>query len=482
MTITISKKGNLHQQYLGKTKSARKANAGKVAIKSAAAVGFQNDLSPELVIAWHAIDDLKAPKRRVRKVTAEQVGRAIASIRSFGLVSPITIRNMVVLDGHSRLQAAVELGMGKVPCIDVGHLSESQARMLAISLNRLAERGEWDLPELKLELEEIEIDGFDLSLSFFTEQELDIILTDDSEEVGDGDDELELPVEPVSIFGDLWLLGKGHRVLCADALDAAAYPLLLDGTLASAVLTDPPYNVKIAGNVSGNGKKKHGEFKFASGEMTSTQFHEFLRTVHQHCADSIVPGAVVYSFMDWRSIDVLMAVARDVGLKHINTAVWYKGSGAMGGFLRSAHEFCGVFCKGDKPKINNVELGKHGRDRTNVWIYPGANRPGSSGGKALKDHPTPKNVEMCADALRDVTVRGDAVLDPFLGSGTTLIAAEQTRRLCYGIELDPTYVDVCIRRWEDLTGKEAVLAATGQIFSEVAAERLVSVIDCGMED
>lgn len=475
MPFTINTKSSLQHQCLTKTKTVRKANASKVAVKSAAANAPLNDLAPDIVVVWHDVLDLKPPKRRVRKQSAEHVAETITAIKTFGFISPVTIRKMTVIDGHVRLLAANELGMPKVPCIDVGHLSEEKARLLAISLNRLAEKGEWDLPELKLELEELEIDGFDLVPTFFSEQELEIILMDEPEtdKATDGDvvDWAEPPAEPVSLEGDLWLMGKGHRLLCGNSLEAETYELLMDGKTAAAVLTDAPYNVKIAGNVSGLGATKHGEFKMASGEMSQAQFEDFLRVVHKHCADHISTGAVVYSFMDWRSIDLLMAAARHAGLTHINTAVWYKGSGGMGSFLRSAHELCGVFCKGDKPKVNNVELGKHGRDRTNVWVYPGANKPGTSSGKALKDHPTPKNADMCADALLDVTVRGDIVLDPFLGSGTTLIAAEKTRRLCYGVELDPGYVDVCVRKWEELTGKQAILAATGQTFAEVAEER-----------
>lgn len=471
MTVSITKKSKLKDAFLSKTKASRKANANKVAVKSAAAGAKPNDLSPDLKVKWYPIGELTPARRRVRKCNPEQVERAIMLIRAYGFISPVTIRRGVVVDGHVRIAAARELGMESVPCIDVGHLSKTQARTLSISLNRLAELGEWDLPELKLELEELEIEDVDLSLALFTDQELDIILSDESGEGGAEEEKIpEPPQNPVTREGYLWLCGDTHRVVCGNSLDAENYKELLNGQVAHAVLTDSPYNVKIAGNVSGLGKTKHGEFAFASGEMEPEEFLDFLKSVHQHCVNNLAPGAVVYSFMDWRSIDILMVAAKEAGLRHINTAVWYKGSGGMGGFLRSAHEFCGVFCKGDKPRLNNVSLGKHGRDRTNVWVYPGANRPGSSSGEVLKDHPTPKNLEMCADAIRDVTARGDIVLDPFLGSGTTLIAAEQTRRSCFGIELDPSYVDVCIRRWQQLTGKDAVLATTGQTFNELALE------------
>lgn len=209
----------------------------------------------------------------------------------------------------------------------------------------------------------------------------------------------------------------------------------------------------------------------ASGEMSDAQFGEFLLTIHKHCAEHLLPGGVAFTFMDWRSIEALIAAGRAAGLTLINLAVWNKGTGAMGGFLRSAHELVTVFCKGDKPAINNVALGSYGRDRTNVWSYPGANQPGSSAADALKGHPTPKNVEKCIDAILDVTHKGDLVLDPFLGSGTTLVAAEKAGRKTCGIELDPAHTDLCIRRWEQLTGEEAVLAQSGKTFNETAAER-----------
>ena len=470
MGVTITRK-SIQKQCLKKTAKRRKSNADQVAIKTAAAGLLPNDLVPDIELSWREVEGLKALKRRVRKADAQQVARAVLAIKNFTFISPITVRGKVVVDGYSRLAAAKELGLTKVPCIDVSHLSEPQARMLAISLNRLAETGSWDLPELKIEMLELELAGLDLELSNFSPQELDIIMLDDvRDSSGEEDYVPSEPAEPVSRLGDLWRLGE-HRIYCADALAGASYERLLGDITVTGVLTDAPYNVKITGNVSGLGKTKHADFKMASGELSATQFGEFLTAVHQHCADHLIEGGVVYSFMDWRSIDTLMAAGREAGLTLINMVVWYKGSGAMGAFLRSAHELLCVFCKGDKPKIRNIELGKHGRDRANVWVYPGANRPGTAAADALKDHPTPKNLQMCIDALLDISLKGNGVLDPFLGSGTTLIAAEKSGRICYGLELSPAFVDVCVRRWEATTGKQAVLDHSGLTFREVAAQR-----------
>jgi hypothetical protein len=207
------------------------------------------------------------------------------------------------------------------------------------------------------------------------------------------------------------------------------------------------------------------------GEWSPEEFLQFSETYHSLGTGHLTKGGVFISWIDWRSVDVIMAGGRQAGLRHINTAVWNIAGGGMGTPLRSAHEFAVIFCNGPKLAVNNVELGKHGRDRTNVWTYPGANRRGSSAAKALAHHPTPKNVCMIEDAIRDVTHRGALVLDPFLGSGTTLIAAENSGRRSCGIELDPGYVDVAIIRWEELTGKEAVHLETGLTFAQLALAR-----------
>ncbi len=251
-----------------------------------------------------------------------------------------------------------------------------------------------------------------------------------------------------------------------------SYDKVLGPEKAAACFTDCPWNLPIEGFVSGLGEKKHKDFKMAAGEMSPEAFQEFVDTFSRLIAEYLEDGGVVYSCIDWRSHDRIVAGGKRAGLTHINTLVWNKGSGGMGGLYRSAHELIPLLCKGKTPKTNNVELGRHGRDRTNVWSYPGANKPGSSAAQALKHHPTPKPVELVEDALLDVTNRGELVLDPFMGSGTTLLAAERSGRLAAGIELDPTYVDVCIRRWQDMSGLDAVNAATRQTFNETAAVKV----------
>jgi hypothetical protein len=281
---------------------------------------------------------------------------------------------------------------------------------------------------------------------------------------------VELPVTPVTQVGDLWLLGK-HRALCGSSLNDTHWQRLMAGATASMSINDPPFNVKITGHVCGLGATQHAEFAMASGEMSKSEFTgfltDFLRLVSKRCQD----GAVIDVFMDWRSISELNQALTAAGLTILNLCVWNKGNGGMGSLYRSKHELVYIAKKGKAPHRNNVELGKHGRYRTNVWDYAGVNSFGANRMKDLADHPTVKPTALIADAIRDVTAHGDIVIDAFLGSGTLCLAAERTGRVAYGIEIEPRYVDVTIRRWETLTGLQAVLEQTGETFAEVAVRR-----------
>ncbi|UVK41213.1 site-specific DNA-methyltransferase [Mesorhizobium sp. AR10] len=239
-------------------------------------------------------------------------------------------------------------------------------------------------------------------------------------------------------------------------------------------LTDPPYNVRIDGFVGGLGKTKHREFAMAAGEMSQDQFTAFLVTALGHMADFSIDGALVYAFMDWRHQFELLSAARTCDLAQHNLCVWNKMSGAMGSHYRSQHELCHIFKNGEAPHLNTVELGRHGRNRTNVWSHPGMSSFGQGRDEALASHSTVKPVQILVDAIKDCTRRNDLVLDPFLGSGSTLIAAEKSGRVCFGIEIDQIYCDTIIRRYQKLTGADAVLEATGETFSALAVKRLAN--------
>lgn len=452
--------GTIKRSLIKKTSGRRRKNATRTRIEARVSQR-RNDLVPEQAIKLMPTAVLQPAPRRVRKKSLLQTERLIASILEYGFVGAILVQGQHVVDGHVRHAAMIGLGEELIPTIDVSHLDGAQVEALQISMNRIAETGEWDMPVLQEVLIDLDKAGFDLTVTGFSKQEADIILMDD-----EGDEPEILPdmadIEPITQFGDMWLLGD-HRLVCANSLDPVSYKGLLEGGLATAAFTDMPYNVKIEGNVSGLGKVKHGEFQMASGEMSPAEFDAFMATALGHIADHVIPGGVIFSCMDWRHDTDMVIAARSVGLNLLNKCIWDKGSGGMGGFYRSRYEVVAVFSSKTSPVINNIALGRHGKDRSNCWSYPGANVRGSSAAKALKDHPTPKNVEMVADAILDVTHRGDIVLDPFMGSGTTIMAAEKTGRRAFGIELEPRFVDLAVRRWEMATGKRAVRIPASEI-------------------
>ena len=248
------------------------------------------------------------------------------------------------------------------------------------------------------------------------------------------------------------LLGQ-HRLYCGNALEDMSYAALMGDSRAQMVITDPPYNVPIKGHVRGKGKVQHREFEMASGEMSEGEFETFLKTSLGHMAAYSLPGSLHYFFMDWRHMRELLRAGYYTYDELKNICVWVKRNSGMGSHYRSRHELVLLFKLGNAPHINNVELGRFGRNRTNVWEYAGVNSFGKDRDAALAMHPTVKPAAMIKDAIMDSSNRGDITLDPFLGSGTTLIAAEQSGRRGYGMELDPLYVDTAIRRWEALTGQ-----------------------------
>lgn len=471
MTKRAIQGNSFGQQKLAKTGARRKSLEDQRSKFEPGAEGSRNDLLPDLQVRMMPIASLQPSRHRTRRTNPEQLARVIAAIADTGFNQPVLIHGNEIIDGHTRIEAATNLGLGEVPAIDIGHLSEVQIRKLRLALNRIGELGEWDLSLLRIEIQDLTDLEIDLSSTGFSCEELDIIRLDDIEAETD-EDEVEEPADTaISRTGDIWDLDH-HRVICGNALDAANYETLLEGKQIHAVISDFPYNVKIAGNVSGLGKVKHGEFAMASGEMTRDQFRDFLTAAINGFKPHLLAGSAVFGFMDWRSIHLLYAAGSAAGLELLNLVVWYKQSGGMGGNYRSAHELIAVHCNGEALRTNNIQLGRHGRDRTNVWSLPGANRRGSSANSMLRHHATPKPVELCVDAILDVTHRGEHVLDPFLGSGTSLIAAEKTGRRCYGIELEPAFVDVAIRRWQELSGRSPILAETGETLELVTERRL----------
>ena len=364
--------------------------------------------------------------------------------------------------------------METVPVLRIEHLTDEQKRAFALADNKIALNSDWDLEILQLDMKELSaLDlNFDLEITGFETAEIDLLIDGATAPTkADRSDIVpERQAEAVSRLGDLWLLGD-HKLVCADACDKASYAELMDGEAARLVFTDPPYNVPIEGHVGGLGAVKHREFKMASGEMSPAEFEQFLKTVFANMAEVSVNGAVHFICMDWRHLAEVMGAAQGIysGLK--NLCVWNKNNGGMGSFYRSKHELVFVYKVGTGPHVNTVELGTHGRCRTNVWDYAGVNTWRAGRDADLEMHPTVKPTALVIDAIKDCSRRGDVVLDAFSGSGTTIIAAHKCRRKARALELDPLYVDVAIRRWQTFTGEAATLAITGETFAEIADRR-----------
>ncbi len=427
-----------------------------------------------LAVEYVNTSDIKPYKSNPKIHKNRQIRQIVNSISEFKFNNPILIdENNVIIAGHGRLLAAKHLNMLQIPVIKLTHLSEVQKKAYRIADNKLTENGEWDFDLLKVELEDLNSLNLDFNLDItgFDTADIDVMLDDTltRKEVKLDEKANSLPFIPanevLSKEGDIWLLGK-HRIICGNALEKDTYANLFEGKKADMIFTDPPYNVKVDGHVCGLGKIKHKEFSMASGEMSEEEFQKFLAKIFTLLKNYSSTSSILFICMDWRHIKEIINAASSIFDEFKNLCVWNKDNGGMGSLYRSKHELVFVFKNGKTPHINNVELGSHGRYRTNVWDYPGVNSFGE-GKDNLKLHPTVKPVEMVRDAILDVTNRGDIILDSFLGSGTTLIAAEQSGRICYGIELELLYIDTTIRRWKELTGISAIHQQTGKTYMEL---------------
>lgn len=433
----------------------------------------------QLQVTHRPIEQLQLDPQNPRSHSRKQIRQIARSIETFGFNVPVlTDADRKVIAGHGRLMACKELGWSEVPTIELDHLSKAQAKAFMIADNRLTENSVWDDRLLAEQLQELSLQNLDFSLETigFEMGEIDLRIDGlTSEPEGEGDPADELPVmnqaAPVSKPGDLWLLGR-HRVYCGNSLEPAAYAALMEGERAAMVFTDPPYNVKIDGHASGLGAVRHRDFAMACGEMDEAQFTKFLADACKLLAGHSTDGAIHFICMDWRHMGELRAAGLEAYSELKNVCVWTKHNAGMGSLYRSQHELVFVFKHGHAPHRNNVQLGQYGRHRSNVWRYRGANSfgQGTDEGNLLALHPTVKPVALVADAILDCSARGDIVLDAFLGSGTTVIAAERTGRRCYGLELDPRYVDTTIRRWQAASGEKAKHAVSDKIYDEVVVE------------
>jgi DNA modification methylase len=457
LTSQLRRKSHRHRDQLERMAVASTARSRR------------NDILPHLELSYVALADLRPSPRKVRTLDPAHVREVASSISVLGFCDPVLVgRDNELIDGEARYEAARQLGLDRIPCVRIEHLSKDEQRVLRLAVNRLAEKGQWDLDALKIEFEELIVIDATIEITGFSPVEIDHVI------LGDAPEGLEQgPLDPdpataVARVGDWFQLGL-HRIVCGDATDPTVLARLLEGDApAHLVLTDEPYNVKIAGHVTGG---DHREFAMASGEMTEAEFLAFNGAWVTVVLPYLCDGGVCGSFIDWRGFPTLHSAAAKLRLVPLNLIVWAKSNAGMGSLYRSQHELLPLFKKGIAAHVNNVELGKRGRWRSNVWIYPGASSLGSDARRGLKDHPTVKPTAMLEDALLDLTNRSDIAVDPFLGSGSTLIAADKTGRFCRGVEFDPLYVDVIVRRYERASGQAAFLVETGESFREFSARR-----------
>jgi DNA modification methylase len=419
--------------------------------------------------------NLKPAERNARTHSKKQIRRIASSIKEFGFLNPVIVDDTnMILAGHGRFEAARQVGLTHVPVVRFDHLTAAQKRAYLIADNRIAEQAGWDREMLAIELGELidllPIEGFDISLTGFDTPEIDLLLADLA--ISQNEPQEAIPPPPrnaVSKQGDLWHLGK-HRLLCGDAQQANQLSRLMDGASAAAVFCDPPYNLRVS-SIGGRGRNKHPEFAFGSGEMLPQQFQRFLSKILANGVGVSADGAIHFVCIDWRHVVDLIVISRKIYGAMLNLVVWNKSNAGQGSFYRSQHELIGVFRVGEGPHKNNVELGRFGRNRSNVWTHAGVNTFGRGRMEALAVHPTVKPTALVADALLDCTARGSAVLDQCSGSGTIFLAAEKVGRVAYGLEIEPRYIDAAILRWQQLTKLEAILEGDGRSFEEIKAAR-----------
>lgn len=421
---------------------------------------METNLLSKLNLTYKLVGELKENQRNPRTHSDKQIKKLEKSLLTFGINIPIVIdKDNSIISGNAVFKAAKQAGFTEVPTVVIDHLKGAKRKAFILAVNKIAEESGWDNAILKADFEILIEEEFDLSVTGFEIGEIDVLMLDSGDEGEEQNDpEEELPEEseiPERVkAGDLWQLGN-HKLICGDSLKDAVLKVLTGGKKANMVFADPPYNVKVNGHVCESGK--HKEFAMASGEMNSAEFTGFLNAAMTNLVNHTIDGSVHFLCMDWKHSKEMLYAADGLYSELKNICVWDKGSGGMGSLYRSQHEFIFVFKNGTASHTNNVELGKHGRYRTNVWQYPGVRASNPDSLEDLKMHPTVKNLSMVADAILDCSNPNEIVLDIFAGSGTTLLAAEKTKRAAYVVEYEPHYCDIILYRWEKLTGKSAKL-------------------------
>lgn len=439
------------------------------------------DNRPRLAVEYLPLNALREPNRKLRRYSKRHLHALKASLAEFGPVRPVLIdKDGEIIAGVAIWLAAKELKMETIPVIRIEFLTPEQIRLYRIADNKL-QMGEFDLGELRLEfleLSDLSIElNLDLEVTGFTTKEIDDITLHSPPGSGDGGgdaDEAEEDLEPaagepITRPGDIWVIGGCHKIICGNSLEEETYLALMGDELAQIVVGDGPYGVPIKGNVSS--RKDAKEFAFGCGEQSNDEFIAFQRQVFAHLVRFSIDGSIHYAFISWHHVCELLTAGRAEYTELKNVLTWVK-TNASRGFYRSQHEMIAVFKSGTAPHICTFGIEKGSRWRSNVIVQAGCNSFGPTRDEDLADHCTVKPLSLFADLMRDCSRRGGIVLDPWGGSGVTILAVHWTGRRARVIEIDPGYVDVTVRRAAKRFGLDAVLQATGQTYAEVAAERL----------
>ena len=431
--------------------------------------------SRKLTIEYLPVASLRLDPENARLHSDQQVRQIATSIETFGFNVPVLVdANSQVVAGHGRLLACKLLSIADVPVVRLAQLSEGQRRAFMIADNRLTENSKWDnrlLAKQLMTLSQTELD-FSVEVTGFGMGEIDVMIENLAAADRCKDDPADaIPdsrTKPqVTQAGDLWALGR-HRVYCGDARSEVSYSALMKDCRAQMVFTNPEYNNPIDGYVTGPRKIHQRESMPASGQMSPSEFTTFLMTIFAQMVRNTLDGTMHFICIDWRRLDEVISAARSIYSEFNDVCVWVKDVAGQGSLYRSQHELVFVFKSGVKSQRNNIQLEKHGRVRTNVWRYPRVNSLSRTSNEASWSivRSTIKPVKLVVDAILDCTARGSVVLDPFLGSGSTLIAAQRSGRCCYAMELEPAYVDKAVRRWQRYTGLTAIYEATGESFAQ----------------
>lgn len=427
----------------------------------------------DLEIEYLSIDTLQANPKNARTHSDKQVQQIASSIAKFGFINPVIIDDEHnLLCGHGRVEGAKRIGLNEVPAVRISSMSEDDKRAYILADNRLAELAGWDMDIVSRELEYLMDADFDFTITGFEISDIDFSSDTSNDDRTEETETVELPdpaAQAINQPGDLWHIGP-HRLICGNSLEASVWDRLLDGERAQMMFSDPPYNVPISGHVSGLGKVQHREFNMASGEMNQVEFTAFLRKIFRLCVQNSEDGSIHYHCMDWRHVRELLDASDGIYADWKNMICWVKENAGMGSFYRSQHELIFAFKSGKSKHINNFGLGEGGRYRTNVWRYAGANGFYKGREEDLKAHSTVKPIAMVADAILDCSSKGGLIVDPFAGSGTTLLAAHRTGRVGASIEIDPLYADTALRRLGKASSLQPI-HADGRKFLEIEDER-----------